>query len=204
MENVDKELEFLEEELQHYEFERSLPQSEYSWLILMFDSIKGAIKHAKAEIKELKSHLKWLETHRIAVKNSYSTTPAPKHKELDAQMLVWEEMIEDTKTEIYYYEQRLLKYDVKPKEGFITELDKQHAREVPMERFVEGKRHGRKMFVRCPFHNEKTGSFIVYLDQNTWWCYGGCQTGGDVIAFIQKRDSVDFIQAVKILIGNEN
>ena len=201
-ENVGHEMDFIEEEWAHMDFMRSLPQSEYSWLILLFDSIPKAVKHAKEELKELTAHLKWLESKRIAVKNSYTSVPPTQHKALDCQMKVWEELIDDTKTEILFYTERLQKYNPKTKKGLLTETDKQRAREVPLEQFVQGKRIGKKLFVKCPFHAEKTGSFIVYLDQNTWWCYGGCQTGGDVIAFIQKRDSVDFIQAVKILIGN--
>ena len=43
----------------------------------------------------------------------------------------------------------------------------------------------------CPFHNEKTGSFTIYLDQNKFYCYG-CSAGVDAIDFVMKRDSVDF------------
>jgi len=191
----------LEQEFAWSEYQNSLPTAEYSWLILMFDSIKKAVKHAKDEVKELKAHLKWLDTKRLAVKHSYSSVSPTQHRGLDAQMTVWEELIDDTKTEILFYEEWIAKYGVTTKKGYITEVDKQQAKLIPMEQFVSGRIQGRKMFVKCPFHTENTGSFIVYLDQNTWWCYGGCQTGGDVVEFIKKRDNVKYIEAVKILLG---
>lgn len=49
----------------------------------------------------------------------------------------------------------------------------------------------------CPFHTERTGSFTVYPDSNSWYCFGACQEGGDVISFIQKQHNLDFIEAIK-------
>jgi DNA primase len=42
------------------------------------------------------------------------------------------------------------------------------------------KKAGRTFKALCPFHNEKTPSFVVYPDQGTWRCFGACTTGGDV------------------------
>ena len=49
----------------------------------------------------------------------------------------------------------------------------------------------------CPFHAERTPSFVVFPDSGTWRCFGACAVGGDVISFIQKRDDLDFRGALK-------
>ena len=49
----------------------------------------------------------------------------------------------------------------------------------------------------CPFHAERTPSFVVFPETGTWRCFGACATGGDVISFIQKRDELDFRGALQ-------
>lgn len=86
-------------------------------------------------------------------------------------------------------------------EGTITEDDIARAKEVPIETLYGGKLHrqGNKTVGLCPFHNEKTGSFTIYLDQNTFFCYG-CSAGRDSVDFVMKRDGVDFLTAVRTLL----
>ena len=50
----------------------------------------------------------------------------------------------------------------------------------------------------CPFHNEKSPSFNVYPENNSFYCFG-CGAGGDVITFIRKIENLDYIEAVKML-----
>lgn len=55
----------------------------------------------------------------------------------------------------------------------------------------------------CPFHNEKTPSFVVSPAKGTWHCYG-CHEGGDAIAFLRKFHNLEFIDAVKKLASFNN
>ena len=57
---------------------------------------------------------------------------------------------------------------------------------------------GSKFKCCCPLHHEKTPSFHINPVLNTWHCFG-CGEGGDAIAFIQKKENVDFPEAVCIL-----
>lgn len=61
------------------------------------------------------------------------------------------------------------------------------------------KKAGRNYKAVCPFHNEKTPSFIVSPERQSWHCFGACATGGDVIAFLQKWESLEFVETLKIL-----
>lgn len=61
---------------------------------------------------------------------------------------------------------------------------------------VELRRAGANWVGKCPFHNEKTGSFTVHPRNNHWKCYG-CGEGGNAIDFTMKKKGCDFIEAVK-------
>lgn len=61
---------------------------------------------------------------------------------------------------------------------------------------VELRRAGANWVGRCPFHQEKTGSFTVHPRNQHWKCYG-CGEGGNAIDFVMKKKGCDFVEAVK-------
>ena len=63
---------------------------------------------------------------------------------------------------------------------------------------IELKRRGRDYWANCPFHTDKTPSFKINLERQTWYCFGENE-GGDVISFIMKRHNVTFKEALHIL-----
>ena len=60
------------------------------------------------------------------------------------------------------------------------------------------KRSGRRWVGLCPFHAEKTPSFTVSEERESFKCFG-CGKGGDVFSFVQFRENVDFAEAMQML-----
>lgn len=66
--------------------------------------------------------------------------------------------------------------------------------------YVQLRHRGRTHTGLCPFHSEKTPSFVVYPETQSFYCFG-CGAGGDVITFIKKINNLDYVEAVKYLAG---
>ncbi len=81
---------------------------------------------------------------------------------------------------------------------FLTELKMRCDIEQTISMYVPLKRRGKNLVGLCPFHNEKTPSFTVYPDSQSFYCFG-CGAGGEVIGFIRRAENLDFYEAVKYL-----
>mgnify|MGYP003702575683 CR=1 FL=1 len=68
-----------------------------------------------------------------------------------------------------------------------------------IQSYVPLKKAGRNYKGLCPFHAEKTPSFVVFPDTGTWHCFGACGTGGDAFSFIMQQENLDFGEALQTL-----
>lgn len=59
--------------------------------------------------------------------------------------------------------------------------------------------HGGRLWARCPFHEETIASFSVNPAGGHWWCFGPCQAGGDVFAFVERKDGLGSREALLLL-----
>ena len=69
--------------------------------------------------------------------------------------------------------------------------------------YIPLKKAGRSFKANCPFHHEKTPSFVVNPDKQIFHCFG-CGVGGNVISFVMKQDRLEFPEAVKALAQKVN
>src|SRR5215207_3415673 len=64
--------------------------------------------------------------------------------------------------------------------------------------YVQLKKAGRNFKALCPFHQEKTPSFVVFPDSGNFKCFG-CGKGGDVFTFYKEIERVEFREALEEL-----
>ena len=64
--------------------------------------------------------------------------------------------------------------------------------------YIPLKRVGRNFKANCPFHHEKTPSFVVSSDRQIYHCFG-CQESGNAFKFLMRYEHMEFIEAVEVL-----
>lgn len=83
-------------------------------------------------------------------------------------------------------------------DGFLRELRDNNDIVSVIQGYVELKRSGSTYSCRCPFHSERTPSFHVYPDTQSYYCFG-CGAGGDVVTFIRSIENLDYMESVRFL-----
>ncbi|MEG2813017.1 MAG: DNA primase [Oscillospiraceae bacterium] len=83
-------------------------------------------------------------------------------------------------------------------QSFISELISRCEIEDIISSYISIKHSGRTSKALCPFHSEKTPSFTIYNDTQSFYCFG-CGVGGDVINFIMRAENLDYVEAIKFL-----
>ena len=155
------------------------------------------IKEVDAQQKKYKYFLEHL---LVQERNAKNTGEPYKHLDVIRELLLTAlDNLEREKRKLRYFKKPV---EVEGNDGRITNADVLRAKEVPIEAMFQGplRKLGNRATGNCPFHNEKTGSFVIYLNQNKFYCFG-CSAGTDAIDFFMRRDNCDFITAIKKMLN---
>jgi len=177
----------------------------------IFKSIKD-FKHEIAGTddgqKMIQSKVDELEEQIMELKNELLIMNAKAANCDDRNDWIMEMMIEEQKANIKNKENKRwrLKNLLPNKDGWyeiggIDDVDISEIKQIPIGNLMESdakvSTNNREMFL-CPIHNEKTGSFIWYKENNSWYCFG-CHKGGDVIQLYMEMNECEFYEAIKQL-----
>ena len=86
----------------------------------------------------------------------------------------------------------------KVNEDKVEEVKEAHDIVDTIGNYIEVKSSGSSYKALCPFHNEKTPSFMINREKQIYKCFG-CGEGGDVLQFVMKMENLDFIETLKLL-----
>ena len=82
--------------------------------------------------------------------------------------------------------------------SFIEEVKYRNRIDDVIGSYVNLKRAGSNYQGLCPFHSEKTPSFTVFPNTETFHCFG-CGAGGDVISFVMRAENLEYMGAIEFL-----
>lgn len=83
-------------------------------------------------------------------------------------------------------------------EEFLQKLKDANPIENVVSAYVRLRRSGRNLVGLCPFHGEKSPSFFLYPENDSFYCFG-CNAGGDTITFMRRIENLDYMEAVRML-----
>lgn len=191
-------MDYIELELEWAQQMKELPQSETGWHSIFPNFRAEKTKDLKKWEKFYKKELQHLQKQWTLTKNLYAGPPST-HKEVDELLKNIEKWIEYSENELTKIGQEINKYEVKKIKGGITDEDIKRAKEVPLTSLGEAKRVGMRHVMLCLFHNDSKPSLVIFKE-NMYHCFV-CEAHGDSIDYIQKREGLDFLSAVKYLIN---
>jgi hypothetical protein len=207
---------YTEEQVNHLckleeEWRKNLPRYSFTQLMEIYpNATREAHRAQKENIKQYKQKLREIsemESHYYDVviakapfqeQEKLSESSA---KQFDERRKIYVNKIKAATFNLLHLDQLDGKIEAK-KSGGITDIDIARAKQVPIENFYNDtlSKRGKRASGKCPFHTETDSSFMIYLDQNSWYCYGACASGGSVVDYIMKQQGIDFISAVKFLL----
>jgi len=159
----------------------------------MYPEMRSLFNHLILE-KTLEIEAKKLEIARILSKPTESLVA-----ELSRDVILEQGLVADImrlEKEIRWFRLGLIVDSVN--QNGLTEEQIQQARDFPVEDLIDTKKVN-KMWC-CPFHEERSPSFHIYKE-NSWHCFGCQAHGNNAIDFVMKKNKLEFVDAVKFLIG---
>lgn len=199
-------MEYIELEL---EWAHQTKLSDDEWIKVFSDDSESRKDIIEALATKKEFYLDLLESQLIFIKKENETkVPYAKRQSKYSYIEYLTAQAEKTKQTINsldFQAEGLKQYGKKrnrKKSGEITEEEKQEARRVPLD-LLYGERlrkAGKTLVGRCPFHEEKSGSFTIYVDDNRYHCFG-CDIDGDSIAFVEEKHNLKFPDAVRFLLN---
>lgn len=159
------------------------------------DGVASVVYLAKVYLKQLKRELEEIREEITSDARKYVETKDEfYYLRLETNTLL--------KKEIEIAIDRFIKYK-KRGQGKITsdyQIKVEEVKQVPIGDILneKGGRSRTRVQLLCPIHAEDTPSFVWYVQENTWFCFG-CNKGGDTIDLIQEIKKCDFKNAILLL-----
>ena len=82
--------------------------------------------------------------------------------------------------------------------GKVAELKARVPLEELVGQYLDLRKVGRTLVGRCPFHDDRHPSFVVYPKTQSYYCFG-CQVHGDAFSFVMRAESLTFPEAIQVL-----
>ncbi len=184
-----------------YKIEREWKASQKGYsereLIEIFPEAKEIVPDKIKEFEAKKKHLLEIIKEKLRI---------IKHSEIDDfSRFFWREYVKIfygkdlLETEKHIDRLSRIESGKKTKRG-VNENDIEKALQHPIENLINQplKRCGNKLKTNCPFHSDKTPSFYIYPESNSFYCYS-CQRGGNTINLTRSLYGYSFVESVKFI-----